>query len=147
MMARALVALAFAGPLVLSTGWGSRAGGDASAPAWGALVYAAASRVCHQRPERSFETAGATWPVCARCAGLYLSAPIGALIAVARRQRGTRTPWRVLAAVALPTAATIALEWAGAPMTNALRAAAAVPLGAAVAMLVVDAAGARRGFK
>ena len=35
------------------------------------------SRICHQRPERSFAIAGIQMPVCARCSGLYVSGALG----------------------------------------------------------------------
>jgi uncharacterized membrane protein len=82
------------------------------------------------------------WPVCARCSGLYLAAPLGALVALAgghglRRQRDLR----ILALAAVPTAVSFVLEHGGlAPMTSTLRFIAALPLGAAVAWVVVRAA-------
>ena len=42
--------------------------------------YVAGSLVCHQRADRSFTTRSVTWPVCGRCAGLYLSAAVGAVL-------------------------------------------------------------------
>lgn len=108
---------------------------------WGTAVYVAASRVCHQRPDRSFHTDGHQWPVCARCAGLYLAAPVGAwllpgLMGHVRRS----TLLKGLAIAAAPTAATWAFEAAGGAdpggMTRALTAA---PLGAAVAFAIVSA--------
>jgi uncharacterized membrane protein len=121
---------------------------EGRAPATTAVVYAAGSRICHQRDERSFHTRGARWPVCARCSALYLAAPVGAIAAVAGRRRstarrgarGSSIAW--LAVASVPTALTLVLELANlAPMTNAIRAAAAVPLGAMVAFVVVRAAG------
>jgi hypothetical protein len=119
-------------------------GGDylsASAYAFGALV-------CHQRPERSFHVAGAQLPVCARCTGLYLSAAIGVVFACARRRSSPAVPfatWRAcLVWAALPTAATLLLEWwRPAAASGALRAAAAVPLGAVAGALLADAIGFR----
>jgi hypothetical protein len=123
-----------------------------------ALVYAAGAVVCHQRSERSFVTRGVAWPVCGRCAGLYLSAPFGAAAALAvgrarrgdlrarrriaalaarwRRPRGAR---RLLAVAAAPVALTIVVEWAGVPIATAARAASAAPLGAALAWTIVTA--------
>jgi uncharacterized membrane protein len=147
-MAHALMVLALAGPLVFASGWHARRSGEPAGLAWGAFVYAAASRVCHQRPERSFETRGTAWPVCARCSGLYLAAPIGAFLGWAGRRRLGNPAWRRLAVAAMPTAATIVLEWAGAPMSNALRAVAAAPAGAIAAwMVVATAASPRRRIK
>ncbi len=104
-------------------------------PGWSApiaVVYTAASRVCHQKTERSFAVAGIQMPVCARCAGLYISGAVGALIGCIRRVRGPFAPLRTMLIVAaLPTALTFALEFMGImPFSNAARAVAALPLGA-----------------
>src|SRR5215212_1094286 len=97
-----------------------------------ALVYAAASRICHQRTERSFAVAGVQMPVCARCSGLYLSGAVGALIAWLGRGRGIGSSIRsMLLVAALPTAITFSLEFLGIiPFSNTARAVAALPLGA-----------------
>jgi uncharacterized membrane protein len=138
MLARLLVSLALLGPLVLVSGWWSRAGGPTRA--WDTVVYTAAAGVCHQRPDRSFHTAGTPWPVCGRCSGLYLAAPVGALLGWSRRlrPRGSARAW--LAAAALPTVLTLGLEWWGLPITNVARTLAALPLGAAVAAILVRTA-------
>ena len=135
MLARLLVSLALLWPLGLVSGGWSRAGGPTRA--FDTVVYTAAARVCHQRPDRSFHTAGTPWPVCGRCSGLYLAAPVGAVLGWSRRlrPRGSARAW--LAAAALPTALTLGLEWWGLPMTNVARALAALPLGAAVAAILV----------
>ena len=110
-----------------------------SAPAFSALVYLASGRVCHQNPARSFHAGGIQWPVCARCAGLYLAAPIGAMVAV--RRRGVLTRRQALAALATfgaPTAITFAAEHLlGLPVTNLARFGAAWPLGAAIAWIII----------
>src|SRR5215213_929930 len=95
------------------------------------VVYAAASRICHQKTDRSFAIAGIQMPVCARCSGLYLSGALGALAAWIRRVRGPITSIRpVLLAAALPTALTFGLEFLGIlAFSNVMRAVAAVPLG------------------
>lgn len=113
-----------------------RAGGGAVAAA--AAVYAAASFFCHQRAERSFHPGGVKAPVCGRCAGLYAGALLGLLGAGFRvRAPALRA---LLAAAAFPTAAAFVLEAAGAADPgNAGRAAAAVPLGAAVCWFVAAA--------
>lgn len=136
-----LIVAAFVWPAVLGAATWQLTQGNA--PAWTAIVYAAASRVCHQRPERSFHTAGVQWPVCGRCSGLYLSAPLGALAAAVALRRRTVVPrqrmWIVIAAV--PTAATLAIEWLGlAPVNNLTRAIAALPLGAMIAFVLVRTA-------
>ena len=109
-----------------------------SAPA--ALVYATASRICHQKTERSFAIAGMQMPVCARCTGLYLSGAAGALIGLLRRVRGPFASMRtILIVAALPTGVTFALEFLGImPFSNAARALAALPLGAAGGWLFVQ---------
>jgi uncharacterized membrane protein len=132
-----LVLAAVLWPLTLGAAVATRVRG--AEPIWTDVIYVAASRVCHQRPERSFHTAGVQWPVCGRCAGLYLSAPIGAFAAwfARRRARGMRaSTW--LAIAALPTVATLGLEWLDlAHVTNTERAFAALPLGAAIAFVIV----------
>lgn len=102
-------------------------------------TYLAASLVCHQLPARSFHAWGRKLPVCARCAGLYGGALGGLLFlpwpAGARRTRA------VIAATAIPTAATFLLEAVGLwDPGNAIRFAAALPLGASVAWFVASAA-------
>jgi uncharacterized membrane protein len=106
-----------------------------------AFLYQAAGLICHQRPERSFHLAGVQWPVCGRCAGLYLGAAAAALpacvlpIVPGAVSRQTRT---ILALAALPTAATFALEFAGLVFpSNLTRALSAGPLGAAAAWIFV----------
>jgi uncharacterized membrane protein len=129
----------------------------APAPFWYGLafvVYGVGSFICHQLPARSFHTWSAQWPVCARCAGIYFGAaavPMVRLMTVrlkpdttyvttyvthlaARRARG------LLVAAASPTAVTLIYEWTtGDTPSNAIRALAGAPLGAAVALIVVEA--------
>ena len=147
---KTLAAVAIAWPLLLLAVVWARV--DGSTPLWTSVVYAIGSKICHQIPVRSFHTAGVQWPVCARCAGLYVAAPFGALLAVAAARalkRGDGRLWRLsswalLIPAAIPTALTLAIEWPGlgAP-SNAIRAVTALPLGAALAFLVVRAAGSR----
>ncbi len=134
-MARVLVIAAFAWPVILvGSVWAQH--GHAHAPAWVTVLYAAASRICHQRPERSFSTAGVQWPVCGRCAGLYLGAPLGAVVAVALSMRAAGRTAVFLGAV--PTAVALVIEWSGvAPISNVTRALAAIPLGAAIAWTLI----------
>lgn len=110
-----------------------------AAPA--AVVYAGASRICHQRPERSFEIAGWQMPVCARCSGLYVSGAAGALVAfLPWRKRTTAfvSSRNLLLLTALPTALTWTLEIVGVmPFSNTTRAIAALPLGAAAGWVFV----------
>ena len=104
-----------------------------------AVVYAAASRICHQQSERSFRVTGVQLPVCGRCTGLYVSAAAGALaVWFSRRSRARVSARRVLLIAALPTAITWILEHvAGLPFSNATRAIAALPLGASAGWLLV----------
>jgi len=139
----AWVAMVVAAPIAL-------AHGSALLPA---LVYEAAGLVCHQRPERSFHLAGIQLPVCARCFGLYASGAAGALAACLSgavvsvgmpARRGALT----LGLTALPTAATLGLEWAGLlhPGGQA-RALAALPLGAMAGWLFVRALSGEAGAR
>jgi uncharacterized membrane protein len=115
---------------------------EAPAPAVGAAtVYAASARICHQQHERSFAMAGTPLPVCARCAGLYLSGAVGALLAwVPRRRRTGARDRLVLIACAIPTALTWGLEVAGVTgLSNEARAIAALPLGGAAGWTFVRA--------
>ena len=115
-----------------------------------AVAYLSGSLVCHQRPERSFHPWGVQMPVCARCFGLYAPAPLGAALALAagagwfgRRRRMTVRQVRALLLVTgLPTAVTWAAEWLGlVALSPAIRFAAAMPLGLAVAWVLVGAVG------
>jgi predicted membrane protein DUF2085 len=151
-MVKILVAASIAWPLVLAAAVWNRAATGGSV--WTSVLYAAASRICHQRPERSFHSAGVKWPVCGRCSGLYLAAPLGALAAVSmsrRRRRpatGRATNRRIrnanvtlVALASLPTAVTVLAEWTGLlPVSTLARALAAMPLGAAIAFVIVGVA-------
>lgn len=119
------------------------AGADALADPWRAasgLIYAAASIVCHQRPERSFTLGGASLPVCARCTGLYVGALVaGGLLLVRGRTHGgdpatdASRGRAVLGLGLLPNLLTLVAEWStGSAPSNALRAAAGAALGLAV---------------
>jgi len=113
-----------------------------------AAAYGVGALVCHQRPDRSFHLAGAQLPVCARCTGLYVSAALGILVVWSRR-RSVRAPrlaaWRSrLLWAALPTLATLVVEWWRPALTSGfLRAVAAVPLGAAAGVMLAESAGFR----
>jgi uncharacterized membrane protein len=108
-------------------------------------VYAAGSIVCHQLPARSFHLWSAQMPVCARCTGVYAGAAIAALCLVRvtrspRMRPASRTVRVRLAAAALPTLATLAIEWTtGSVPSNSVRALAGLPLGAAVAWAIAAA--------
>jgi uncharacterized membrane protein len=115
-------------------------------PAVTLAVYRAGSLVCHQRPERSFHLARMQMPVCARCFGLYLAGAAGLTAAWGvRRSFSPGAVRTLLGLAALPIAATVALEWAGAiETTNVLRMMTGLPLGFAGGVVVVRAL-ARRG--
>jgi uncharacterized membrane protein len=106
-----------------------------------AAVYSGAGLICHQRAERSFHLAGVQQPVCARCTGLYVSGAAGALVAWAswRRPRVPRRTRRVLVLAAVPTALSVALEFAGLVYpSNIARALCALPLGGAGAWVFIQ---------
>jgi uncharacterized membrane protein len=109
-----------------------------------AILYALGSRICHQRPERSFHLFAVQLPVCARCAGIYAGAAAGSLLmlsASARERLFSCSPRMLLLAGALPTSITIVAEWSGAwAGANDTRALAGLPLGLAVAFVVARAA-------
>ena len=105
------------------------------------LVVAFSSLICHQQPDRSFHWSGVAWPVCARCLGLYVAAPAGAVIALAARapsavhSRGRNL--LVLAVAGLPTLLTWLGEHVfGMPVSNVWRFTAALPLGGAIAWVL-----------
>lgn len=83
-------------------------------------------------------------PVCARCAGLYFSALLGGLVALALGAgpvRPDRARW-LLVMASLPTLATVAIEQTGlAHPSNLARAICAVPLGLAAAWVVLGLCG------
>lgn len=104
------------------------------------VVYRLGAHVCHQRPARSFALNGQMLPVCARCAGLYFSGALAAAVAWVGLSRPPRRSREVLLLAALPTIATIPVEWLGfSSLSNAIRAAAALPLGAAAGWTFVRA--------
>jgi len=139
MLARLLVAASVVWPLLAGAAVAHQiANHDDGPPLWVAAVYLASGQVCHQKPERSFQTQGVMWPVCARCSGLYLAAPFAAVIAVSRRRVTTHPPLRLLAVAAVPTALTLFWEWGGLGMPpNLWRLATALPLGAAVTIVLI----------
>jgi uncharacterized membrane protein len=108
------------------------------ARACAAAAYAAGSFVCHQIPERSFHLAGRQFAVCGRCTGLYVSALAGGLLALGVRRRFPINDRVALAIAAVPTGLSWGLEHIGlAAQSNAIRAAAALPLGFAAAWIVI----------
>ncbi len=111
-----------------------------------AVVYGVGAVICHQRPERSFSSWGVSWPVCARCTGIYMGAAGAALVGLLqRRRRRSPRPAAVgpaLAAAMLPSLATLIFEWTtGATPGNVTRLLAGLPIG--VAVIAAIALGAR----
>jgi uncharacterized membrane protein len=94
--------------------------------------------VCHQRIDRSFMLAGEPMPVCARCTGIYLSGALGAIAAWLTVQSMPRHTRALILAAAIPTLASVAVEWAGLVQPgNIVRALAALPVGAACGWIFV----------
>ena len=116
-------------------------------PGWcSAVLYILGGVLCHQIPERSFHLFGSQLPVCGRCLGLYLGASLGA--AASLLAAGTfsaplpnaRIARRLMAVAASPTLLSVILELSGLwNPSNATRAIAALPLGAAAALVVMEA--------
>ena len=113
-------------------------------PSLGAAVYAAGGFVCHQLPDRSFHWHGAQLAVCARCTGIYFGACSAAVLApLPARMFAVWVESRarvggLLGAAAVPTAVTVAAEWAGWWQPSGFtRALTGVLLGVAGAIVVV----------
>jgi hypothetical protein len=139
--------------LLVATPWlASRPHASAPASVLIVAVYGIGNLVCHQLPARSYHPWGAQMPVCARCAGIYFGAVLGALAAIGARgvqRNGRRSPHRLalrharpLLALALaPTALTLVYEWTTGDMpAHAIRFAAGLSIGVVVAWLIVAAA-------
>ena len=120
------------------------------------FLYVFGSVICHQISERSFHMDGAQLPVCARCLGIYAGFAAGALAAVIGGSKKQDSPYvrirdvrrpgpakrtrRNVLLAALPTLVTVALEWTGLWYpSNMTRAIAGLPLGIAVALVVIRA--------
>lgn len=138
-----LASLIWAATLVAAPHIVSRVSDDAPVLRAAAVVYALASFICHQRPERSFRLSGVQVPVCARCEGLYLAAPFGIAGLMAARHRyrraiASRDTWRwLIIGASMLTLLTLAWEWMTGEMTSGVvRAIAGGVLGAAVAATV-----------
>lgn len=140
-MVKALALAAVVWPFVLGGAVFARA--HDAAPAFVTAVYVVSSRICHQKPDRSFHSDGVKWPVCGRCSGLYIGGAAGALAWLAmRRRRPSPRLLTWLGVAAAPTAVTVILEWTGlAGVGNVARALAGVPLGAMIALVIVRTAG------
>ncbi len=140
--------VAWAALLVVAPWLASRPHASPIASAVILSVYGIGSLVCHQLPQRSYQLWTSQMPVCARCAGIYAGAVIGAVAGIFRLMPGGwpgsasgRDARIALALAAVPTLATLLYEWATGEMpAHAIRAAAGVPLGLVVARLVVAAA-------
>jgi uncharacterized membrane protein len=125
-----------AGLTALAVGWtlvivAAPNAAEGRAPLVAAIVYQAGSRICHQRPERSFHIGGTQMPVCARCFGLYSGGAAGLVLAWGLRRRwSSRTLRAILMFGALPIALTVAFEWLRLIETsNMLRWLTGLPLG------------------
>lgn len=114
-----------------------------------AVIFAVGGVICHQRPERSFFWDGHQLPVCARCAGLYVSGALGLAawfgMKIARGWRPAsldpRAALRLVIIAGVPTAvsfATGALGWWDG--SNVTRAVLAAPLGACAGAIVAAVA-------
>ena len=143
------VATAWVGLLAFATWTAGRAAPGPAAYLTSTLVYAAGALVCHQESDRSFHYLGAQVPVCARCAGIYFGAFSASwvVLMVARRLSAARSPASsrlLVASCAMPTLVTLTIEWVT-PITpsNTIRAAAGLPLGAAVAWVLARVGAAR----
>jgi uncharacterized membrane protein len=108
------------------------------------VTYAVGARVCHQRPDRSFHLGPTQLPVCARCTGMYLGAPIGAALAMAtrrsRRFRPVDTPpgaTVLLAMLVALTLLTLAIEAVGVPVAGEVRAVSGLLLSLGASWMVV----------
>jgi uncharacterized membrane protein len=91
---------AYLAVLIASFGWLASIAGAPWLEANGhstiaAVVYAAFSGICHQRPDRSFFLCGHPLAVCARCFGVYAGGLVGFLIyPLVRRLNDKTLPWR-----------------------------------------------------
>ena len=122
------------------------------------MVYATGAVLCHQRPERSFAWGGHSWPVFARCTGIYAGAAGASLLIAGMNLRRRRTAacrargaavtagattdvrrTRIVVLLALaPSLLTLAWEWrTGTAPSNVLRALAGLPIGVVVAWVVL----------
>jgi hypothetical protein len=105
-------------------------------------AYLAGRAVCHQRPERSFVMAGHPLPVCARCAGMYVAAPLACLLALLLPAGRGRRLWawsgtrRGILVAATPAAISVAVEWVTGWTDPATRAATGAVVGFGGAGLV-----------
>jgi uncharacterized membrane protein len=144
-------AVAWAAVLPLAAFAASRPAEASNSHLAAAIPYAIGALICHQQSTRSFHLWSHQLPVCARCTGIYVGAALIALGAAPRKrrpategfvgQRFSANARLILLLAVLPTLATLAYEWSvGAPPSNIARALAGLPLGAAVASLVLAAA-------
>ena len=133
--------------LVLATAWmiaiplaafaASRRGAPPAVYGFALAVYGIGRLVCHQLPARSFHAWMTSFPVCARCTGLYVGAAATAIALTLGGGARPRNARAVLLLACLPTAATLVFEWTtGTTPANWVRALAGLPLGAAVAWAI-----------
>lgn len=141
----------------LAAGHWTDTGQGGAGPAISAVTYLTGAFICHQHPERSFHFRDTQWPVCARCAGLYVAAPFGlgwALLhsfAGAGKRRPRRAELspavgRMIRLALIITAIPTAVTWSGELLglihpSNEIRAASALPLGLSIAAVLGHALG------
>jgi uncharacterized membrane protein len=133
----------WAASIPLATFVASRPDSSSVSYAFALSVYAIGHVVCHQLPARSFHVWMTSLPVCARCTGIYAGAAATAIVLALMPRtsveaRSVRVdPKRVLLLALVPTALTLMFEWTtGVMPQHWVRAAAGVPLGAAVAWAI-----------
>jgi len=145
-VARVCLALAVAWGLLLPLAtFAARPQHRSSMPVLASVVYGVGSVVCHQRPERSFVSWNVSWPVCARCTGIYAGAAAAAVLFLPRPRRrspvASISPWAIVLVGALPSIATLVYEWTtGAAPANVTRLAAGLPIGLSVIVVIALAA-------
>src|SRR5713101_8023348 len=127
-----VMAIAWAVLLPLAAWIASRHGLPWPVSVFAFVVYRCGSLLCHQVPERSFHLWATQMPVCARCTGIYSGGALAALAtAVVGRRGRLPVPARTaLIVAAMPSLATLLVEWTGGEMPAGwLRALAGAPLG------------------
>jgi len=118
----------------------SRPHGSSFLYAASVAVYGAGAVLCHQLAARSFFLWSAQMPVCARCLGIYAGCALAAAFASSALLRDThpRSAKSLVLIGLVPNVATLLFEWTtGVTPSNATRALAGVPLGAAIGWIVV----------
>ncbi len=149
----------WAGALPLASAALASSASSAVSRAAAAVIYLAGAVVCHQRPERSFAWMGQPWPVCARCAGIYLGAAAAALAWLVlaglhgrvqrpvARSSAPATARLTVAMAMTPAALSLVWEWTtGVVPPNIVRAATGALIGVVVTWLLMHALRAERAI-